>query len=77
MSSICCLQTPLVFIQLHDQVNNRLHNRYEEKKDNVFSEICDISKECFITILEEIWEEWVTLDQLIKAGKGLEYLRMV
>ena len=55
--------------QLHGQVNNRLHTRYEEKKDNVFSEICDISKEGFMTILGEIWEEWVTPDQLIKAGK--------
>ena len=55
--------------QLHNQVNNKLQKQYEEKKDKIYSECCDINKEGFMTILGEIWEEWVTPDQLIKAGE--------
>ena len=55
--------------QLHNQVNNKLHKQYEEKKDEIYSGYCDINKEGFMAILGEIWEEWVTPDQLIKAGK--------
>ena len=57
--------------QLHDQVNNKLHKQYEERKDKIYCGCCDINKEGFMTILGEIWEEWVTPHQLIKAGKGV------
>ena len=55
--------------QIHDQLNSKLHKQYEEKKDKIFGGCCDINKEGFMTILGEIWEEWATSDQLIKAGK--------
>ena len=38
--------------QLHDQVNNKLHKQYEEKKDENYCGCCDINMEDFITILE-------------------------
>ena len=55
--------------QLHNQVNNKLQKQYEEKKDKIYSGCCNINKEGFMTILGEIWEEWVTPDQLKKAGE--------
>ena len=55
--------------QLHDQVNQKLHAKYEEKKSELYSEYSDINREGFMTILGEIWAEWVTPEQLIKAAK--------
>ena len=43
--------------QLHDQVNDRLHKKYEETKDSLFSEYSDINKEGFMMILGEIWAQ--------------------
>ena len=62
-TSFFCLQIPLA------SQSTSLHKQYEEKKDEINSACCDINKEGFMTILGEIWEEWVTPDQLIKAGK--------
>ena len=55
--------------QFHDQVNQRLHDKYEEKKSELYSGFSDINKEAFMTILGEIWSEWVTPAQLVKAAK--------
>ena len=55
--------------QMHDLGNDRLHRRYEEKKDEIFSEYSEINKEGFTTILGEIWEEWVTPEALVDAAK--------
>jgi hypothetical protein len=55
--------------QLHDQVNQYLHAKYEEKKGELYSEFADINREGFMTILSNIWTEWVTPEQLVKAAK--------
>ena len=55
--------------QFHDQVNNRLNDKYEEKKDELYTDCSDINKDAFMTILGDIWKEWVTPEQLVKAGK--------
>ena len=40
--------------QLDDQVKNRLHKQYGQKKDEIYSECCDINKQGLMMILGEI-----------------------
>ena len=55
--------------QKHDQINQQLHSRYEEKKSEIYSEYADLNRECFMNILSEIWGEWATPERIMKAGK--------
>lgn len=55
--------------QKHDQLNDRLHSRYEETKSSMFSCYHSLNREDFMNILGEIWEEWAQPYNIIKAGK--------
>ena len=55
--------------QLHDQVNHLLHARYEEMKEEFFTEYSDINKEGFMNILAAMCNEWLTTENITKAGK--------
>ena len=55
--------------QKHDQVNDRLHKKYEERKDELFTCYSSLNRESFMNILADIWEEWATPELLIKAAK--------
>ena len=56
-------------IQEHDRVNDCLHRKYEEKKDEIYSCYSSLNCEIFLNILVEIQEEWATPEMLVKVGK--------
>lgn len=55
--------------QKHDQLNDRLHKKYEEAKANKFSCYAALNREDFMTLLSEIWNEWALPEAIEKAGK--------
>ena len=55
--------------QMHDQINNRLHEEYEKSKSELYSEMSNLNRESFMTILGDIWNKWATPDLIIKSGK--------
>ena len=55
--------------QMLDQVNQALHSRYREVKNDVFTPHCTINREGFMTILADVWSTWATSLSLQKAGK--------
>ena len=55
--------------QKHDHVNDCLHRKYEEKKDEIYSCYSSLNCEIFLNILEDILEECATLEMLVKVGK--------
>ena len=55
--------------QLHDQINNRLHDEYEKSKSELYSEMSNLNRESFMTILGDAWNKWATPDLILKSGK--------
>ena len=55
--------------QLLDQLNQALHSRYREVKNDIFTPHCTINREGFMTILADVWSTWTTPLSLQKAGK--------
>ena len=57
---------------MHDQINNRLHDEYEKSKSESYSEMSNLNRESFMTILGDVWNKWSTPDfiiLIIKSGK--------
>jgi len=55
--------------QKHDQINDRLHIKYEESKAKDFSCYAHLNREDFMTLLSEIWNQWALPVAIQKAGK--------
>ena len=55
--------------QLLDQVNQALHSRYREVKNDIFISHCSINREGVMTILADVWSTWTNSLSLQKAGK--------
>ena len=55
--------------QKHDQINQQLHNKYEELKAEMYTGYSDINKECFMNILAEMWNNWALPERIQKAAK--------
>ena len=55
--------------QKHDQINDQLHAKYEEKKNEMYSEYADLNKECFMNILANVIVDWASPEKLVKAGR--------
>ena len=54
---------------MHDQINNRLHDEYEKSKSESYSEMSNLNRESFMTILGDVWNKWSTPDFIVKSGK--------
>ena len=55
--------------QMHDQINNQLHDQYEKTKSELYSEMSNLNRESFITILGDVENKWATPGLLVKPGK--------
>ena len=55
--------------QMHDQINNQLHDEYEKTKSELYSEMSNLNRESFITILGDVENKWATPGLLVKPGK--------
>ena len=55
--------------QMHDQINNSLHDEYEKSKSELYSEMSNLKWESFMIILADVWNKWATLDLIVKSGK--------
>ena len=55
--------------QKHDQLNDRLHKKYEEAKATKYSCYASLNREDFMTLLSEIWNQWALPEAIQKAGK--------
>ena len=55
--------------QLCNQINNRLHDEYEKSKSELYSEMSNLNRESFMTILSDVWNKWSTPDLIVKSGK--------
>ena len=55
--------------QMHIQINNGLHDEYEKSKSELYSEMSNLSRESFMTILDDVWNKWATPDFIVKSGK--------
>ena len=55
--------------QMHDQISNRLHDKYEKSKSELYSEMSNLNRESFMTILGDVWNKWATPDLIVKSGK--------
>lgn len=56
--------------QLLDQSpNQKLHQEYEKKKNEMFTPFQTIKKEMFMKILAEIWDKWATKSVIVNAAK--------
>ena len=54
---------------MHDQINNQLHDQYEKTKSELYSEMSNLNRESFITILGDVENKWATPGLLVKPGK--------
>ena len=52
--------------QMHDQINNQLHDEYEKSKSELYSEMSNLNRESFTTILGDVWDKWATADLIVK-----------
>ena len=55
--------------QMHNQINNSLHDEYEKSKSELYSEMSNLKWESFMIILADLWNKWATLDLIVKSGK--------
>ena len=55
--------------QLLDQVNKSLHEAYRNRKKELYSLSDRIGIKEFMTVLSDIWPNWVTSASLVKAAK--------
>ena len=55
--------------QMHDQINNHLHDEYENSKSELCSEMSNLNRESFMTILGHVQNTWATSDLIVKSGK--------
>ena len=52
--------------QMHDQINNWLHDEYEKSESELYSEMSNLNGESFMTILGDVWHKWSTPDLIVK-----------
>ena len=55
--------------QLLDQINHSIHDRYRQKKDEIFEPHHTINREGFMEILSEMWPTWCSTASITAAAK--------
>ena len=56
-------------IHLLDQINHSIHDRYRQKKDEIFEPHHTINREGFMEILSEMWPTWCSTASIKAAAK--------
>ena len=55
--------------QMHDQVNARLHAKYEESKKKMYSSMASLNREDFMQILADCYGEWASPEKMVNAAR--------
>ena len=55
--------------QLHDQMNGRLHSLYDQNKEELYTTISTLNRQCFMNILSESWADFAAPERLCNAGR--------
>ena len=55
--------------QLHDQMNGRLHSLYDQNKEELYTTISTLNRQCFMNILSESWADFAASERLCNAGR--------
>ena len=55
--------------QLQDQMNGRLHSLYDQNKEELYTTISTLNRQCFMNILSESWADFAAPELLCNAGR--------